>query len=33
MPNNQEANAPVMPRSVGRCNLTGPAVILIVISQ
>ena len=33
LPNNCEANASVVPRSLGRATVTGPAVVLIVDSQ
>ena len=33
LPNSCEANASVVPRSLGRATVTGPAVVLIVDSQ
>jgi hypothetical protein len=32
-PNNREAKASVVPRSLGRATVTGPAVVLIVLGQ
>jgi hypothetical protein len=33
VPNSWQANRSVVPRSFGRCTVTGPAVILIVVGQ
>jgi len=33
VPNNCEANASVVLRSLGRAKVTGPLVVLIVVSQ
>jgi hypothetical protein len=33
VPNSWEANRSVVPRSFGRCTVTGPAVVLIVVGQ
>lgn len=32
-PNRREANFSVVPRNFGRCTVTGPAVVLIVVGQ
>jgi len=32
-PNSREANLSVVPRSLGRWTVTGPAVVLIVVGQ
>jgi hypothetical protein len=33
VPNSREAKRSVAPRSLGRCTVTGPAVVLIVVGQ
>ena len=33
VPNSRDANTSVVPRSFGRAKVTGPAVVLIVVSQ
>jgi hypothetical protein len=33
VPNNREANRSVVPRTFGRCNVTGPAMVFTVVRQ
>lgn len=33
LPNSWEANRSVVPRTFGRCNVTGPAVVFTVVGQ